>query len=141
MSQENVDLVVKAFTAAMAGDWEASEPFISADVELHGTVGGFEEGHTYRGLREVMDEFETDDREAWAERTLEPERIIDAGDRVVVLLHEKRRGRNSGIPIESHTGVVVEVRDGMIVRIQGYMSPDRALEAAGVSNPPPRPDP
>jgi ketosteroid isomerase-like protein len=133
MSQESVNLVVRAFTAAMAGDWESAAPFVSTEVELHGTIGGFEEGQTYRGLAEVMAEFQQDDREAWAERTLEPEQVLDAGDKVVVLLHEKRTGRDSGVPVESHTGVVFEIRDGLIVRIQGFMDPAAALEAAGLS--------
>jgi ketosteroid isomerase-like protein len=133
MSQENVALVVRAFTEAMAGNWEAVAPFVSTEVELHGTIGGFEEGHTYRGPAEVMTEFERDDGEAWAERTLEPERVVDAGDKVVVLLHEKRTGRDSGVPIESHTGVMFQVRDDLIVRIRGFMDPAAALEAAGLS--------
>ncbi len=74
----------------------------------------------------------SEDREAWHERRLDAEELIDAGDCVVVLLHEFRRGKGSGVETETDTAMVYEVRDGRVVRIQGYMDRDEALEAAGV---------
>lgn len=53
---------------------------------------------------------------------------------MVVLLHEYRRGKGSGIELEDDTAVVVTVRDGRIVRIQGYMDQDTALKDAGLSD-------
>ena len=70
---------------------------------------------------------------AWDERRLDPEEFIDAGDCVVVLLHEFRRGKGSGVEIETDTAMVYEVRDRQVVRIQGYMNRAEALEAAGLS--------
>jgi hypothetical protein len=58
-----------------------------------------------------------EDLEAWEERRLEAEEYIDAGDRVVVLLHEYPRGRGSGIELE----------------LKGYMDRAAALQAAGLS--------
>jgi hypothetical protein len=54
----------------------------------------------------------------------EAEEYIDAGDDVVVLLHEYRRGRGSGVELEL---------GGRVVRIQGYMDRRAALEALGLS--------
>ena len=51
--------------------------------------------------------FEQEDAEAWEERRLEAEEFIDAGDCVVVLLHEFRRGKGSGVEMETDTAVVV----------------------------------
>jgi ketosteroid isomerase-like protein len=84
------------------------------------------------GLAQIGEVFEEEDLEAWEERRLEPEEFIDAGDDVVVLLHEYRRGRGSGVELESDTAVVFAVRDGRVIRIQGYMDRDAALEAAGL---------
>jgi ketosteroid isomerase-like protein len=36
-------------------------------------------------------------------------------------------GRAGGPPFETRTGQVVELRDGMIMSIQVYLDPDRAL--------------
>jgi hypothetical protein len=50
------------------------------------------------------------------------------------LLHEYRRGKGSGIELESETAVVIAVSGGRVTRIQGYMDRDAALEAAGLSS-------
>ena len=104
---------------------------LAPDIELHGTVGGLTEGSVWRGPEQVRDFFEQDS-EAWHERRLDTEQFIDAGDCVAVLLHEFRRGKGSGVEMETDTAMVYEVRDGRVVRIQGYMDRDEALEAAGL---------
>jgi ketosteroid isomerase-like protein len=132
MSQENVELVREAFEAFERGDQDKRAQLLDPEVELHGTVGGLQEGQIARGQSEIDKTFEAEDLEAWEERRLEPEEFIDAGDNVVVLLHEYRRGRGSGIELETDTAVVVAVREGRVVRMQGYMDRAAALEAAGL---------
>jgi ketosteroid isomerase-like protein len=124
--------VREAFEASLGGDQKTTARLVDPEVEFHGTVGGLEEGRIAHGLAEIAQEFEERDLEAWEERRLEAEEFIDAGDNVVVLLHEYRRGRGSGVELESETAVVFAVRDGRVVRIQGYMDRDAALEAAGL---------
>jgi ketosteroid isomerase-like protein len=133
MSQENVEVVREAFESSLGGDQKRTARLVDPEVEFHGTVGGLEEGRIAHGLAQIAKEFEEEDLEAWEERRLEAEKFIDAGDNVVVLLHEYRRGRGSGVEVETETAVVCAVRDGRVVRIQGYMDRDAALEAAGLS--------
>jgi ketosteroid isomerase-like protein len=133
MSEENVKIVREAFGAFLAGDQEKTAELIDPEVEFHGTVGGLQEGQVAHGQSEIDQTFETQDLEAWEERRLEAEEFIDAGDDVIVLLHEFRRGRGSGVELETKTAVVVAVSGGRVVRIQGYMDRDAALEAAGLS--------
>ena len=45
---------------------------------------------------------------------------------------EYRRGKGSGLEVETDTAVVFTVRDGRVVGIQGYIDPVAALEAAGL---------
>jgi ketosteroid isomerase-like protein len=135
MSQENVEIVRQAHEAFLAGDQEKSAQLVDPEVEFLGTVGGLQEGQIAHGQSEIDQKFEAEDLEAWEERRLEAEEFIDAGDNVVVLLHEYRRGRGSGVELESKTAVVVAVRGGRVVRIQGYMDRGAALEAAGLSEP------
>ena len=132
MSQENVKLVQEAFEAFVGGDREKAAQLVDPEVEFRGTVGGLQEGQIARGQSEIDQTFEAEDLEAWEERRLEAEDFIDAGDDVVVLLHEYRRGRGSGVELETKTAVVVAVSGGRVVRIQGYMDRDAALEAAGL---------
>ncbi len=134
MSEENVKTVREAFEAFLTGDQEKTAQLVDPEVEFHGTVGGLQEGQVAHGQSEIDREFEEVDLEAWEERRLEAEEYIDAGDDVVVLLHEYRRGRGSGVELETKTAVVVAVRGGRVVRVQGYMNRDAALEAAGLTN-------
>jgi len=133
MSQENVEVVREAFEAFQGGDLEKTAQLVDPEVEFHGTVGGLQEGQIAHGQPQIDQTFEAEDLEAWEERRLDPEEFIDAGDNVVVLLHEYRRGRGSGIELEAETAVVVAVSGGRVVRIQGYMDRHAALEAAGLS--------
>jgi ketosteroid isomerase-like protein len=132
MSQENVEIVREAFEAFLRGDREKTAKLVDPEVEFHGTVGGLDEGRIAHGQSEIDQMFEAEDLEAWEERRLEAEEFIDAGDNVVVLLHEYRRGRGSGVERETKTAAVAAVRGGRVVRIQGYMDRDAALEAAGL---------
>jgi len=128
-----VEIVREAFEAFLGGDQEKTARLVDPGVEFHGTVGGLQEGQVAHGQSQIEQEFEEVDLEAWEERRLEAEEFIDAGDDVVVLLHEHRRGRGSGVELEAKTAVVVAVSGGRVVRIQGYMDRDAALEAAGLS--------
>jgi ketosteroid isomerase-like protein len=141
MSQENVEVVREAFESLLAGDRDKTAQLLDPEVEFHGTVGGLEEGRVVRGLSRIVQEFEERDLEAWEERRLEAEEFVDAGDEVVVLMHEYRRGKGSGVALEIDTAVVVAVSGGRVARIQGYMDRHVALEAVGLrgrSEAPPR---
>ena len=133
MSQENVELVRRAYDASLRSDWDSLSELMDPDFEFRGTVGGLEEGRIARGAQQFMEVFEKEDLDAWEERRFEPEDFIDAGDCVVVLQREYRRGRGSGVELEAETAVVFEVRGGRVVLIQGYMDRAEALEAVGLS--------
>jgi len=133
MSQENVRIVREAFDALLGGNQEETAQLVDPEVEFHGTVGGLQEGQIAHGQSQIDETFETEDLEAWEGRRLEAEDFIDAGDVVVVLLHEYRRGRGSGVELETKTAVVVAVSGGKVIRIQGYMDRGAALKAVGLS--------
>jgi hypothetical protein len=42
-------------------------------------------------------------------------------------------GKASGVPVEWHGGMVIELRDGRAIRTTNYVEPAEALEAAGLS--------
>ncbi len=132
MSEENVEIVRDAVQAFLGGDSERIAQLVDPEVEMHGTVGGLEEGRVARGLPQIIHTFEEEDLAAWEERRLEPKEFIACDGGVVVLVHEYRRGRGSGVELETDTAIVFAVRDGRVVRIQGYMDRDKALEAAGL---------
>ncbi len=126
-----MEIVRAAFEAFLGGDAEKSAQLVDPEVELRGTVGGLQEREVAHGQSQI-DETLAEDLEAWEERRLDAEEFIDAGDDVVVLLHEYRRGRGSGVELETKTAVVVAVSGGRVVRIQGYLDRDAALAAVGL---------
>ena len=131
MSQKDVEIVKRAAESLGRRDWHGMTDLFDPNVELYGTVGGLEEGKILRGLSEIIRAFETEVDEVWDEHRIEPQGFIDAGDRVVVLQREYQRSK-SGAELVIDTASILDVRDGRIVRIQGYMDRAAALRAAGL---------
>jgi len=70
---------------------------------------------------------------AWDTLRFEYE-LVDAGDRVVMLLDLRLRGRSTGIEFPPVQGAWVSTfRDGLIVRMKLYLSQSEALEAVKLS--------
>jgi ketosteroid isomerase-like protein len=129
-----VEIVRSLYESFLRSDWDRIAELADPNVEYHGTVGGLEEGRGGRGVQQMRQVFEEDDLEAWDERRLEPEEFIDAGDQIVVLQREYRRGRGIGVELVNDTAAVFDVRDGRVARFQGYMNPKQALEAVVLSD-------
>jgi ketosteroid isomerase-like protein len=132
MSRENVEIVRRFAESWERSDWDRMAELADPNVELHGTVGGVEEGRVTRGITDIGREYDNAEQ-MWDEHRIEIQKLIDAGDRVVVFQREYQRGRSSGVELVLDAAVLVDVRDGRIVRIQGYMDSAAALEAAGLS--------
>jgi ketosteroid isomerase-like protein len=133
MSQENVEVIERFADSWSRGDWEGCQALADPEVEQHPTVGGVEGGRVLRGVDEIRRDYE-EVEETWDEHRIEMERVIDAGDRVVLLHHECYRGRSSGVELEIDAAVVYDLRNGRIVRVQGYMDRAAALDAVGLGN-------
>jgi ketosteroid isomerase-like protein len=69
---------------------------------------------------------------SWEAVTLTAERLIDAGNQVVVNAVWRGRGRASGISTEWRHGAVWTIRDGKVVSVTSYGDPAEALEAVGL---------
>ena len=58
--------------------------------------------------------------------------VIDAGDSVVVRVHQWGRGKGSGVTVESEFWQVWTIRNGKVVRWRAYATEAGALEAVGL---------
>jgi ketosteroid isomerase-like protein len=63
----------------------------------------------------------------------EVEACSDGGDKFAVVTRMRGRSRGTHIPTEMRTSGVLEVRDGLIVRIVGHSDPADALAAVAES--------
>jgi ketosteroid isomerase-like protein len=109
----------------------ALKNFYDPNVEWHGTLGGLDEGHFFRGHTEIIKGFQ-DYFDTWERLELRPEELIDTGDELIVFVHEVARGRASGMVVETDTATISTLRDGRIVRVRNFMDRSAALEAAGL---------
>jgi ketosteroid isomerase-like protein len=133
MSEDNVDIVRRAFELALA----PGEPDMPAILRLYqpdhelitdwGIEGGRYRGEAgYLEARSIMEG-------AVGEWTQVLDELIDAGpDLVLVLGHLVGAGRESGAPIEGEWAVVVRLRDGKIASTRWYTDRNAAFAATGV---------
>jgi uncharacterized protein len=127
MSQKNVEIVRKAFEAYGRGDLAAAVAHHDDD-----TVFSPAEEAPIHGPDAVLAYIRRWE-EPWDDYQLEPEEFIDAGDRVVAIIHFKGRGKGSGIEVDARSDQVHSLRDGKLVRMDEYLDRAEALEAAGLS--------
>ena len=132
MPNDNVEVVRRFVDCWRRLDWDGAARLLDPDVEQLGTAGGVEEGRVLRGAEEIRRDYETVE-ETWEEHRVEPQEIIDAGDRVVVLTREYQRGKASGVESEIDTAAVFELRDGRIVRLPGIHGPRRCARRGRVA--------
>jgi ketosteroid isomerase-like protein len=130
MSQESVEIVRRAFAEFEQGNFwvpEVFDPSVRIEwldalaVGASETVGLEQLGATLRGWFE-----------SWDRMTMTAERLIDAGDQVVVIGVWHGRGRASGVTTEWRVGQVWTMREGKAIDVASYRDPDQALEAAGL---------
>jgi ketosteroid isomerase-like protein len=131
MSQENVEIVRRAFAAYSSGGPEALANFWDPEIEVE-VPPGLAEAGTYRG-REAVLAWMSEWSEAWERIEYTPEEIVGNGDTVVVTLLYDGVGRGSGLRIEGRFWYLNRLRDGMIVYVRLYGDRNEALEAAGLS--------
>jgi ketosteroid isomerase-like protein len=70
--------------------------------------------------------------EPWASYHSRLEEIIDAGDRVVVLIRDRARRQGTDAEVELLAGSVWEFRDGRVARVEFFGSQAEARAAIGL---------
>ena len=82
----------------------------------------------YRGKAAVIDHI-TGYVGTWSDYLFEVEEFTEAGDSVLLVVHETGRGRGSGAPMEHRHCLVWTFREGRIVRGGTYRDKAQALAA------------
>ena len=153
MSSENVELVRRNFEAiqravdaywreprsigkamdegTLGPEWEAALGFLHPEFEWQTIFLG----QTFRGRREfagVWDDFLRAFRD-FRTHILEAQDL--GGDRVYIVMEPEGVGKDSPYPIDSRIHSIFTVRDGLVIRLEEYLSREEALAAAGTSEP------
>jgi ketosteroid isomerase-like protein len=131
MSQENVEIVRRAYGAYAQGDVETILDSLDPAVEIHDVaeIPDPQIHHGHEGFMQSQLKF----AEIFPDLRVEPVDVIDAGDRVVALAHAVGRDERTGTKIRQRVAAVWTMREGKGVLLVYYADWDQALEAAGVS--------
>ena len=133
MSQENVELVLRANAAANGGDYAAAAAVWHPDAELGDLAHAVDTEQMVKG-RDAVLALWSQWRETFDEFRAEIEETIDCGTHVVCVTRWVGRGSASGVTVDVSQVDVYEVRDGKIVRATlAYPDKATALEAVGLS--------
>ena len=133
MSQENVEVVRRAYEAFNAGELGTVLAILDPDIEWNASDVFFDQPRTYRGRRAWQEEFLHDLMQIFEEYRGEPEEIRDAGDKVVAVAQMGGTGRRSGAKAMARVAHVFTFRDGSLVRFTEVKDVGEALEAAGLA--------
>jgi hypothetical protein len=142
MSRENVELIQRLQTpsgveltalfrddSAWAALKKAIEPFIEPDCRFAWVAWG--QKLEYKGVEGLragwLDWFEP-----WASYRSYTEEVIDAGDRVVVLVRDRGRRAGSEVDVELIGAGVCVIENGKLADVGFYADRREALQAAGV---------
>jgi ketosteroid isomerase-like protein len=131
MSQENVEVIRKAYERFQATGDFAPELIDSDFVWDMSTFRGWPEQQQYHGI-EGARQFARDWLEAWDDWELRLEELHDAGEQVVAILRQRGRSKATGLPVDMTFAQVFTLRAGKQIRMQMYAEPSEALEAAGL---------
>jgi ketosteroid isomerase-like protein len=134
MSRANVEVVRGLYEEFTRGNWAAAAKFCDPAVEWRWTSDqmGLTGQRSFHGLEEVgraMAEWLATWESFWAEA----EEFIDAGDRVVVCVHQHGRLKGSAAVLEATQADIYTFLNGKIVRIENYADRAEALEAVGLA--------
>ena len=143
MSQENVEIVRAVHPPsgsqlselfrdeAVVQRLREAAAYFDPNVEIFGgsATGIAVTAHGIEGLIEAWREW----LEPWEAYWTEVEDFIDVGEqRVVVLVRDHGRLRESEAEVENIGGSVWTIEDGRVVRVEFHADRDEALEAAGL---------
>jgi hypothetical protein len=141
MSQENVEIWRANLDGQLAALAAGTSPEATIShmaeiwdpkIELDATEGAvLDLDQVYRGADSVR-RFWQEWFSAWETLSWDYE-LVDAGERVVMLLDLRMRGRATHIEMPfGKFAWVSTFRDGLVVHVKLYMSQSEALEAAGL---------
>jgi ketosteroid isomerase-like protein len=115
VGSENVELIKRAFDAFRRGELTELVEIVDPEIEWHEPAGAVRRGHA-----ELLASWQAYDGK-WKRFEVEPRRLLDAGDHVVVTGLFHARARDTGTEVEIPFAHVYRLRDGRVVEGQEYV--------------------
>ncbi|MHB8233829.1 MAG: nuclear transport factor 2 family protein [Solirubrobacteraceae bacterium] len=124
---ENVEIVRRALNAKQSEFAELLDPGVRLDLSERIFNPAVYEG--YAGIMQWRAEV----RDVWESYVSDPQDFFDGGQAVVVLTHERGRGRGSGVEVDRQTALLFRLHDRRVSEIRLYHDRERAMRDAGVA--------
>src|ERR1700730_11962788 len=120
MSRDNVELVRQIYRQMETRDYARAGELFDPDVVLVRIGDEFADlAGEWHGRDElwavIKDYFRT-----WEDLRHDLKRIIDLGDRVLLIAMQTARGRQSGVMVEHEGAFLYTFREGRVVRVDAY---------------------
>jgi ketosteroid isomerase-like protein len=133
MSQENVEVVRRGFSALAHGGVDAAAEFWHPEINWRAMEGAPDDVGEMDGI-EAARRYVQDWYDMFDGFTSEIEELCDIGDdQVVAVIHNTGRAKRSGVPTELRYAALYTIRDGKMVRVREYVTKTEAFKAAGLS--------
>ena len=132
MSQENVEIVRRAYAAYDEGGLDAIAEFWHPDINYRAAEGALDDVGLMEGPEALRDYYRQWE-ETFDGMRIEVEELIDAGDQVVAVVRGFARMKESDAEVDIRYAVVFTARDGKVATGREYWTREEALEAAGLS--------
>jgi ketosteroid isomerase-like protein len=105
------------------------------EIDLRAEAGAYPPGlvghhHGHSGYRDVWSKM----LEAFQDVKMEPEELIDTGDRVISVTRVNAHGAGSGVPVSMTFFQVFTFRAGLVIRQEDVQDRGEAFKAAGLSD-------
>jgi uncharacterized protein len=131
MSHENVQIVRRSNALTNDGDLDAAFRLLHPDIEWV-IAREHPDARTLIG-REAVAQYQRDWQEALPDVRFELDRAVDIDDKVVGVGTVRGAGMGSGADVQVPIALLFTLRDGKIARVEEYLDPSEALEAAGLA--------
>ena len=133
MSQENVEIVRRAYEAFARGDLDGVLEAMHPDVKWAPAIAPLLGVEPVRGKDALRRFFTQQLPEGFDDFEATPSSIEDLGDTVLVNVRYFGRGRASGVPVSLEAFSLITLSGGKTVTLRDYETRVAALEAAGLS--------
>jgi hypothetical protein len=128
-----METVRKIYAAINRNDIAAAMQFFDAEA-VRIEPPGFPTAGTYRGVAAIQAHI-AHGRGTWAEGVCEPERLVPAGDKMVVFCHVRVRLKDHTDWIDGRFADGYTFRNGKVIQFNSFGERQEALDWAGVKAP------
>jgi uncharacterized protein len=129
MGEADVETLRRGYAALNRGDLSLVLELLDPDIEWHEPAPS-PEGGAHRG-RDSFERFLHGWLESFDDFRVEPERVVERGDELMVVVRQSGTGRASGLSVETRLAHVWTVADGKAVRWEAVADPEAVLGDGG----------